>query len=99
MQYFGESWGAPINETSAQAPTPVGEPCEWCTVAFADDDRGVIIHGSVTIAYHRECFLCHAAGGSLHHLRSDRMRPEEIRRSAIALWETFGPQMAAAPRD
>ena len=43
MKWFGESWGAPVNETVEHAETPVGELCSRCTGPIKAEDRGVII--------------------------------------------------------
>lgn len=96
MQYFGEPWDAPLVETSTQAPTPVGKPCYWCTLAIKDGDTGILFPGFdpdagpdtvVDFTLHKECFFAATAGGSVHHLRGKNMRPEDIRSSAVALWD------------
>lgn len=95
MQYFGESWGAPINELSPQVPTPVGEPCAWCTLAIQDGDPGVLTDGTPT-PYHRDCFMAHAVQGRmLHPLNGPAATPEQRRRQASGLWDLLKQTQAA----
>lgn len=74
--YFGEPWDVPAVEGARQAPTPVGQPCAWCTVSIADGDQGFLIgcarldehgnvHGSVK-PFHRECLLRSTVGSPAH---------------------------------
>lgn len=60
MRWFGESWGAPINEAE-HADTP-GVPCERCGRPITDEDRGVILssrreYRAEDYPLHLECFL------------------------------------------
>lgn len=60
MKWFGPSWGAPINDSLEEAPTPDWE-CLQCEQEFDEDDQGVIMpflgdpdeRGEA--AYHLEC--------------------------------------------
>lgn len=60
--WFGESWGAPVCDPDRHRPTPVGQPCEECTVEITGDDSGMLIPyveavGWHLTAYHLPCFL------------------------------------------
>jgi hypothetical protein len=81
MMYFGESWGAPICNGIAQAPTPVGCPCGWCKEAIVDGDQGLLIPGfdgsfdpsksrqeykAIMTPFHRECNLRQIIGSLAH---------------------------------
>ena len=61
VQYFGESWGAPVNEEVAQVATPVGDLCLHCHLPIQDGDQGYLIpylptQGSPRLApRHRKC--------------------------------------------
>lgn len=58
MRWFGESWGAPVNEECEQGPTPVGEQCLECEREIGEKDQGVLIpYLDVEAAYHHLCFL------------------------------------------
>lgn len=78
MQWFGQSWGAPICDPQDHAATPVGEHCGWCEEPITEEDSGVLIphvgapfraHEYVTVPYHRECFIRQIAGSVAHQLR------------------------------
>lgn len=43
MKWFGASWGAPVNEDTEWAPTPIGEPCMNCDEPIDAEDQGVLI--------------------------------------------------------
>lgn len=43
MKWFGDTWGAPINETVEHTDTPVGEICLQCEEPILAGDRGVLI--------------------------------------------------------
>lgn len=50
MRWFGESWGAPVNETTDHVDTPVGESCaQGCGRPIAEGDQGVLIPGVNTL--------------------------------------------------
>lgn len=67
MEWFGPSWGAPMNETCGQVPTP-DWPCLACGKGFRgptfgeEADRGVVTpfvgdpDGRGKAAYHLRCF-------------------------------------------
>jgi len=62
MQWFGESWGAPICAEAPQTEPPVGRPCLYCKEAIGPFDRGFILpyykKDEVIMApYHYSCFL------------------------------------------
>jgi hypothetical protein len=72
MMYFGEPWGAPINESCQQAYTPVGIACVQCSKNIKAGDRGllipivssspiagpvVVLSGDPLAPYHLACFL------------------------------------------
>lgn len=70
MRWFGESWGAPINEDVPHAPTPVGEQCEGCHQPVEDGDQGVLIPDAgwvipVERPFHHRCFLAGILGPHL----------------------------------
>lgn len=66
MQWFGKSWGSPMNEDCPQAPVPVGVTCLWCREKTMIGDTGVIYsNGPVA---HLECFL-RQTYGSVGHQR------------------------------
>ena len=62
MQWFGKSWGAPVNEDTPHVPTPTGQPCLDCGDPIEEGDQGFMIpfyrgSGEVTNeAHHRLCF-------------------------------------------
>ena len=43
MRWFGESWGAPINEDVEHAVTPVGKPCLRCGIDIEIHDQGLLV--------------------------------------------------------
>jgi hypothetical protein len=44
MQWFGESWQAPVNDDVPHGPTPVGIPCAGgCGLKIQPEDQGVLI--------------------------------------------------------
>lgn len=62
MQWFGESWGAPICATCEHVAAPQGERCLECTLPIHENDFGFIIpyFKEMELAeafYHRDCFL------------------------------------------
>lgn len=64
MQWFGESWGAPICQHAPHAETPVGEPCDdGCGEPIRDGDQGYLVpllrerEEPVYLAHHRACWL------------------------------------------
>lgn len=71
MRWFGESWGAPINEDTPHAPTPVTAPCERCKKPIEENDRGVLIpmlgapDERLEVAYHLRCWLASVVGDQM----------------------------------
>lgn len=58
--WFGESWGAPVNEDGNHIDTPVGEHCVECGVVITDGDQGFVIPhlgDEGTSTYHKACFF------------------------------------------
>lgn len=61
--WFGESWGAPVNDPELHKETPVGEICPGCQKPIREGDVGMLIPNigladAVKLgAYHRNCFL------------------------------------------
>lgn len=53
MEWFGESWGAPVNRDCPQVEPPVGVACERCDRFILPTDQGMKME---TVVYHRECF-------------------------------------------
>lgn len=71
--YFGDHWGAPMLDGLRQVPTPIGEPCFFCSEPIEEGDAGLF----TTVHYtdntrvqpiHRECNL-RMVVGSLGHQR------------------------------
>ena len=40
VRWFGESWGAPINDPRSHVTTPVDERCIECLLLIKSDDQG-----------------------------------------------------------
>jgi len=63
MKWFGESWGAPVNESAEHVDTPVGWPCVYCRIMIVEADAGFITpyisdeEDVDEVAFHHECFL------------------------------------------
>jgi len=65
MQWFGESWGAPVCSRGRRVSTPVGSRCEKCALRIREDDRGLIMPvidldesgPPQLVVYHLDCFL------------------------------------------
>jgi hypothetical protein len=69
VRWFGESWGAPVNETTEHVETPVGQPCEECRVQIKADDSGFLIPDAVPLLgeahespWHFDCLMRHVLG-------------------------------------
>lgn len=72
MRWFGESWGAPINELDQHAPTPVDAECAHCHTPILEDDIGFLLPRYndspedvlpfIEIAYHHACFMVEVLG-------------------------------------
>ncbi len=62
MKWFGEPWGAPVNQTCARMEVPDGEVCPYCTRSIRPNDQGFEIPGLaydgtvLVLDYHRACF-------------------------------------------
>lgn len=78
--FFGERWDAPRVDDATQVPTPVGDPCLYCTEPIEADDRGVLmpyvdrVEDGVVVGgvapVHMECDL-RMGIGTAEHLRGD----------------------------
>jgi hypothetical protein len=61
INWFGEYWGAPINECP-RCETPVGEQCTRCARPILDGDKGVTMPAMLAdgdtgvAAFHLACF-------------------------------------------
>jgi hypothetical protein len=66
MRWFGESWGAPLNEDCPQVTAPVGQRCIWCYELILDHETGVIYSNGPAV--HKECFF-RQSFGSVGHQR------------------------------
>ena len=99
--YFGERWDVPATEGAEQAPTPIGQPCGWCTVPIQDGDRGFLL-GHVAAdgtaaaqPWHRECLLRCGVGSPAHldgrcscrGVAEDPLTPEQMRAEALEVWD------------
>lgn len=80
MQWFGDSWGAPVCAQTEHVAAPVGKICVECKREIGPDDSGFILpyipyppQGRFTEAYyHRDCFLDTLLGdGSRHYFRGE----------------------------
>lgn len=80
LTYFGPPWDAPIMESAAQVPIPLGEQCLYCPDPILDGEQGVMLpyvdveedgapRGGLR-AVHRECFL-RATVGTVAHLKGE----------------------------
>lgn len=67
MEWFGENWNAPINDTP-HVDTPVGDICAKCERLIKNEDQGFMIPhymGSaengddnfIMMAWHKDCLL------------------------------------------
>jgi hypothetical protein len=43
MRWFGESWGAPVNEPGIESMTPIGTRCGVCRQEIEAWDRGFLV--------------------------------------------------------
>lgn len=59
MMWFGEDWGAPVNESCKQASVPVGRECLFdCEFLIAEVDQGFLIQGPDGYEpIHRHCMI------------------------------------------
>lgn len=63
VQWFGESWGAPVNEPENEIETPLLVQCIRCFEWFHFGDQGLSIPASLSISpdgrvyYHLHCFM------------------------------------------
>jgi hypothetical protein len=72
MRWFGETWDAPVNESTEEATIPIGEACERCEVEIKEGDRGFLIPGFVDdsktvreFPYHLRCFMAGVIGDAM----------------------------------
>ena len=73
VKWFGESWGAPVNDDCEQVPIPVGELCANCDELIEADGQGVMLyHLTMDDAgyrpYHYECHMRTVLGSLGHQL-------------------------------
>jgi hypothetical protein len=76
MQWFGESWDAPVCDPRWHVDTPVGKLCDWCQEPVDEGDSGVVMGGMtldadgipapVIVVHHRNCFLRQTLGSVGH---------------------------------
>lgn len=89
MRWFGEPWGAPVNEECGRADVPVGQWCEKCEEPIAEGERGVLVPeqkfgGSIERPWHLACFVESLTGPGfslalkLHLDYQDTHRPSEL---------------------
>jgi hypothetical protein len=63
VRWFGDSWGAPMNDPRARIDTPTHRQCLGCFRWIESDAQGVQIAASPevapegTVVYHLDCFL------------------------------------------
>lgn len=63
MRWFGQSWGAPVNDPRAEMSVPLGERCVRCDEDFEHGDQGfgVAAHTSIAangqVFFHKDCLL------------------------------------------
>jgi hypothetical protein len=64
MQWFGDSWGAPICATCEHVATPIGKICVDCEGEIRSEDSGFVVpfvpyppKGWSEAFYHRDCFV------------------------------------------
>jgi hypothetical protein len=66
MKWFGEPWGAPVNEFTERAPTPVGVPCTYCGQPIAEGDQGFLFPyrkgKDPWLPYHHACAIRSVVG-------------------------------------
>jgi hypothetical protein len=70
MQWFGESWGAPICRDVEHVVTPVGKVCIECKKEIERGDLGFVlpyltcpVGGYTEAFYHRDCLLANFGFG------------------------------------
>ncbi len=84
MNWFGESWGAPVCDPDTHVDTPVGAECGWCEESVADDDSGVSLPYATkpmqVINYHLNCWL-RQIFGSLGHQAGECVCHKDVRHS------------------
>jgi len=64
IKWFGESWGAPINEQAQRVGTPIDQNCIACTKPIYWGDQGFVVaylgigaERSGEVVYHKDCFF------------------------------------------
>jgi hypothetical protein len=66
VNWFGESWGAPVCDPDTHIDTPTGT-CDWCSERIATDDAGVSLpYAMQVIHYHLNCWLRQVFGSVGH---------------------------------
>ena len=59
-RWFGESWGAPVNDPRTHVETPTNERCLECLLWIRAGDQGFQIPGGETpghVTFHKQCFF------------------------------------------
>lgn len=74
--WFGDSWGAPVNESARHLPTPVGDRCVGCAEYIKIGDQGMLvpIAGLMPAAFgswHLDCFIKAIIPGGIPSLGDD----------------------------
>lgn len=73
MQWFGESWGAPVCSTCEHVSIPVGQSCIECGKPIEETDCGFVVpflsreRRYAEVTFHRACFV--GTFGLLRHSR------------------------------
>jgi len=60
VRWFGESWGAPINDPRAEVPVPLTDLCEACRDSFNAASQGIqmpYVGREAPASYHLTCWL------------------------------------------
>jgi len=73
MRWFGNPWGAPMNDDCEHVAVPVGDPCSRCDEPIQITDRGVLMWhidagGGQYRPLHYACFMRQTTGGIGHIL-------------------------------
>lgn len=67
MRWFGESWGAPVNDETQHVPTPVGSKCYLCTKPITESSVGFafpVTWEDEVLYAHRGCLMNAVLGPS-----------------------------------
>ncbi len=91
MKWFGESWSAPVCESTEHAAVPVGEPCVRCHEAFHETSQGVLMpfydgERVSMVGYHRLCLLAEMGVDFTVHLLDQGLPLCGFSREVPARW-------------